>query len=63
MNKNILMVIIMTLLTASALGVVVFAIGQEAHSLAVSISTVSLMINIALSTQLSNDEGPAHIFI
>ncbi len=63
MNKNILMVIIMTLLTASALGGVVFAYGQEAHSLAVSISTVSLVINIALRTQLSRDEGPAHLFI
>jgi hypothetical protein len=63
MNKNILMVIIMTLLTASALGGVVFAYGQGAHSLAVSISTVSLMINIALSTQLNKDEACAHIFI
>jgi hypothetical protein len=53
MNTNNLMVIIMTLLTASSLGGVVFAYGQGAQSLAVFISTVSLVINIALSTQFS----------
>ena len=63
MNKNNLMVIIMTLLTASALGGVVFAYGQEAHSLAVSISTVSLVINYILSAQLSKDEVRTHLFI
>jgi len=41
----------MTLLTASALGGVVFAYGKEAHSLAVCISFVSLMINYTLSTR------------
>ncbi len=41
----------MTLLTASALGGVVFAYGQEAHSLAVCISFVSVMINYTLSTR------------
>ena len=44
----------MTLLTASALGGVVFAYGQEAHSLAVCISFVSLMINYTLSTRTLN---------
>ena len=51
MNKNKLTLIRMTLLTASALGGVVFAYGQEAHSLAVCISFVSLMINYTLSTR------------
>jgi hypothetical protein len=41
----------MALMTASSLGGVVFAYGQEAHSLAVSISFVSLMINYILSTR------------
>jgi hypothetical protein len=51
MNKNKLTLIRMTLLTASALGGVVFAYGQEAHSLAVCISFVSIMINYTLSTR------------
>ena len=51
MNKNKLTLIRMTLMTASALGGVVFAYGQEAHALAVCISFVSLMINYTLSTR------------
>jgi hypothetical protein len=51
MNKNKLTLIMMTLLTASALGGVVFAYGQEAHSLAVCISFVSLLFNYTLSTR------------
>jgi hypothetical protein len=51
MSKNKLTLIRMTLLTASALGGVVFAYGKEAHSLAVCISFVSLMINYTLSTR------------
>ena len=44
----------MTLLTATALGGVVYAYDQQAHSLAVSISFVSLMINYTLSTRTLN---------
>ena len=43
--------IMMTLLTASAIGGVVIAYGQEAYSLAACISFVSLMLNYTLSTR------------
>ena len=39
----------MTLLTVSALGGVIFAYGQEAPSLAVAISFVTLMLNFTMS--------------
>jgi hypothetical protein len=51
MNKNKLTLIMMTLLTVSALGGVIYAYGQEVPSLAVFFSFASLMINYTLSTR------------
>ena len=51
MNKNKQSLIMMALLTATTLGGIIFAYGQEAPSFAVCISFVTLMINYTLSTR------------